>query len=89
MFFEFFVANIFHFEKNILQKDILFQIPCLQGKIQSKKFAKNCIQYERVFKIFYFHSYNIAQIWLNTVINDCHLSNMTKLERKTLRLPCN
>jgi hypothetical protein len=34
MFFEFFVANICHFEKIILQKDILSQIPCLQGKIQ-------------------------------------------------------
>jgi hypothetical protein len=30
-------------------------------------------------RIFYFHIFNIAKIWLNTLMDDPHLSNITKL----------
>jgi hypothetical protein len=33
-------------------------------------------------KIIYFHTLNIAQMWLNIFMNDHHLSNITKLKKK-------
>jgi len=86
MFFEFFVANICHFEKNILQKIYSVTNSLLTRKDSIKKNSpKIAYNMKGCLKLFYFHILNIAQIWLNTVvINDCHLSNMTKLERKTL-----
>ncbi len=51
---------------------------------KKKRFTKNCyncLQHERLLKIFYFHTLN-SQTWLNILMDDCHLSNIQKLEKK-------
>jgi hypothetical protein len=76
--------------KNILKKNILSQIPCFKKKIQQnfkklKRFARNChncLQHERVLKIFYFRTLNSAKTWLNKLMDDCQLSNIENLEKK-------
>jgi hypothetical protein len=49
------------------------------------KFVKNChncLQYERVIKIFYFRIFDITNIWLNIFVDNPHLTNITKLTKK-------
>jgi len=45
---------------------------------KKSKFCHNCLQYERVLKVFYF------QIWLNILMENHHLNNILKLKEKTL-----
>jgi hypothetical protein len=53
-----------------LEKNSLSQIPCFERSGQKRKILKspkiaksqhNCLEYERVFKIFHFHILNIAE----------------------------
>jgi hypothetical protein len=49
------------------------------------KIAKNLhnyLQYERVLKIFLLSYFLCRHIWLNILKDDCHLSNMTRLEKR-------
>ncbi len=69
------------------EKYVPSQIPCFFEKFTPKnekyspkapKFCHNCLQYERVLKVFYF------QIWLNILMENHYLNNISKLKKKTL-----
>ncbi len=62
----FLVANFLQFAKNILQTDSLSQVPwsieCFWSKYKFLKIPQNCLnclQYERVLKISYFHIFEL------------------------------
>lgn len=68
------------------EKYVPSQIPWFFGKKKTKKtknipkkpkFCHNCLPYERALKVFYF------QIWLNILMGNHHLNNISKLEGKT------
>jgi hypothetical protein len=62
------------------------------GEKESKKELKNIapeivtttynMKFQRALKIFLFSYYEYRQIWLNILMDDCHLSNCIKLKRK-------
>jgi hypothetical protein len=54
-----------------------------KGKLSIAKNCHNCLQYERVLQIFLLSSFEYHQIWLNILVNYPHLSNITKLKKKT------
>jgi hypothetical protein len=54
-----FVANFHHFAKKKKGKKILSQILCLNKIIT--RYCHNCLQYERVLKVFYFHILDITK----------------------------
>jgi hypothetical protein len=71
------------FCKNILKKNILSQIPCFL-KNNSTKIIQTSIAYymKRCLRLLYFHILNrYCQLWLNIFMDDCHLSNVTKLKK--------
>jgi hypothetical protein len=60
------------------------QIPYFREKKNSSKFIPIAYKYERVLKIFYFHILSNCQIWLNILMDDHHLSNITELKNTEL-----
>lgn len=93
---EFFLWRIFTiFRKIFSQRNILLNIPCCFGKKKSstnqKKFKNchNCLQYDRVLEILYFHIFNITFFLINILVDYYHLSNITKLKRKKILMPIN
>ncbi len=66
---EYFVTNSFFFGKRGSSKFEFF----------NKNFASicdNCLQYERVLKIFYHSYFQYSQIWLNILMDDGNLSKI-------------
>jgi hypothetical protein len=51
------------------------------------KSCHNCLQYESMLKIFLLSYFEYREIWLNMLMDHCHLSNITKLKNKTLIQP--
>jgi hypothetical protein len=47
---------------------------------KSSNFYHNCLQYDKVLKIFLLSYFEYCQIWLNILLVECHLSNITKLK---------
>jgi hypothetical protein len=43
-----------------------------------------CLQHERVLKFFLILYVKYYQMWLNFLVDDCNLSNITKFIKKTL-----
>jgi hypothetical protein len=70
--------------KKFLKRNAPSQIPYLWEKKNSPKFITIAYKYERVFKIFYFHILSNCQIWLNILMDDHHLSNITELKNTEL-----
>ncbi len=70
-----------------LKKNPLLEIPCFLEKKKPqkenwKKITKNCqnyLQHERMLKNFLLSYFEYCQIWLSILMDDCHLSNVTKL----------
>jgi hypothetical protein len=87
----FFWGKFSPFEKNIFWNNIPAEIPCsLIFKTFSnfwiKKMVKIChnhLQCERVSMLFYFE---YCQFWLNILLDDHHLSDVTKLKKSKLKL---
>jgi hypothetical protein len=66
--------------KIFLQKSILSWQPFFFWNFFAKT-HHNCLQYERVLKIWYFHIFEYLQIWLKILMSYHHLSNITKLQK--------
>lgn len=61
----FFVVNFRHFVINVFRNEYSVTIFLFWGKFPKKKIAKNyrnCLQFERVLKISYYHILNITQL---------------------------
>jgi hypothetical protein len=52
----------------------------LQNLQKIAKICHNCLQYERVRQILYFHILDIINFWLNIFMDYRHSSNITKLK---------
>ncbi len=54
----------------------------MKGKKNRQKFSQlPTIQYKRVLKIFQLSQFEYCQIWLNILMDNCHLSNITKVKK--------
>jgi hypothetical protein len=90
--FIFLVASSCHFVKNILEKEYFVTNSrfFLGGKTsfikKSNLFVRklqNFVTIPWVLKIYFLLSiFGYRQFWLNVLMNDCHLSNITKLKNK-------
>jgi hypothetical protein len=84
----FYVINFHQNVKNISEKNIMSQFSLKHSppkkKIyylqKSSNFYHNCLQYDKVLKIFLLSYFEYCQIWLNILLVECHLSNITKLK---------
>ncbi len=56
-----------------------FQFP--KNEIFFLQITINCIQYDRVLKIFYFHILNVAKFWLKILMDDLSLEQHYKIEK--------
>ncbi len=74
-----FVENFSHFEEMFFCKRIVCQKFPLFFFIA--KNHCNCLKYEKVF-FFNFSHFEYCQIWLNVLVDDHHLANITKLEKQ-------
>jgi hypothetical protein len=52
---------------------------------KSQKIVTKCLQYERVVKIFLLSYFEYCQIWLNILMDDCHLRAASPNRDKTLK----
>ncbi len=86
-----FLVNFCHVVKNILKKEysvtnsffknMKFQESILRNKIHQKS-SLLLTTWQGIVQIFLLAYIEYCQIWLNILMNDCHLSNITKLEKK-------
>jgi hypothetical protein len=53
----------------------------LKTKKKILKIHHNCLQHERVLKIFVLSNFECHQICVNVLMDDCHFSNITKLKK--------
>jgi hypothetical protein len=83
------VASFRHFWQNVMEKEnavtnsLIFvqKTPKMKKKIAEK--SPQLLQHERVLKIVLLYNiFEYRQIWLNTLMDDRHLSNITKLKKK-------
>jgi hypothetical protein len=58
---DFLVEKFRHFEKKCSGKIPLLKLKKQQRRTKNNKNCHNCLQYERVFKIIYFHILDIAK----------------------------
>jgi hypothetical protein len=84
------VANFRHFVKIIFFKNpVTHSLSYKKSQntnflnIEIAKNFHNCLQYESMLKIFLLTYFEYSQIWLNMLMDHCHLSNITKLKNKT------
>jgi hypothetical protein len=54
----------------------------LKTKKKNLKIHHNFLQHERVLKIYVLSIFECRQICVNVLMDDCHLSNITKLKKK-------
>jgi hypothetical protein len=84
----FYVINFHQNVKNISEKNIMSQFSLKHSPPKKKfnylqkssDFYHNCLQYDKVLKIFLLSYFEYCQIWLNILLVECHLSNITKLK---------
>jgi hypothetical protein len=87
----FYVINFHQNVKNISEKNIMSQL-FFKHSPRKKKFTKivkfyhNCLQDDKVLKIFLLSYFEYCQIWLIILLVECHLSNITKLKKKNEKL---
>jgi hypothetical protein len=53
-----------------------------ENQKKNLKIHHNCLQHERVLKIFVLSNFECHQICVNVLMDHCHLSNITKLKKK-------
>jgi len=90
----FLVVHFCHFVKNNFEKRnfchkyfVVLKIFCQKKKIFFKKIAKslhNCLQYERVLKIFLLSYFGNCQHWVNILMDDHHFEQHLKIEKSTI-----
>jgi hypothetical protein len=58
----------------------------LKTKKKNLKIHHNCLQHERVLKIYVLSNFECHQICVNVLMDDCHLSNIAKLKKSNTAL---
>jgi hypothetical protein len=81
------VANLHHFWQNVMEKEnvVTNSLIFVQKTPKINKIAQNrhnCYNMKGCLRLFYFKKFEYCQIWLNILMDDCHLSNITKLKKK-------
>jgi len=79
------LQNIFVKKEYFVANPLLFEIKKLPEKTDSLisfKIITTAYNMNMCSRFFYFHILSIAKIWLNILMDDHHLSNITKMEKK-------